>query len=126
MELPWVETASVVTVYVYAAVIAIGITGFVVAPAVRRLFPGSRSPEPAPSSPRVPGKLHRVLVEYVGNTDVRERWSIDGPDRRRNRAARVLMNYVRGRSEASDVSTPELERVLEELRHAIRSAEQVE
>jgi len=126
MDLPWLETASALMVYVYAAIVAIGVAASVVLPSLRRILPGARPQQAAPLPPEEYGGVARVVIEYVGNTSRPEPWGPGGAERRRNRAARVLMDYVRGQSLAREVSNPEMEKLLEELRHAIRSAEQVE
>jgi hypothetical protein len=118
MDLPSIETAGIVTVYVYAIVVAAWVAGRVAYPIISRRRVGATV---GPVRP-----LARVVIEYVGNTDWPASLSFGDQDRRRNWASRVLMDHVRGQASARDATPSEVEQLVEELREAIRSAEGVD
>ena len=66
--------------------------------------------------------LARFALEYVGNVGPEELRS--RVERRRNREARVLMDYIKGDLALREVQPPEAERLLEELRKTVRAAQQ--
>jgi hypothetical protein len=61
------------------------------------------------------GRFGRFIVEYVGNLDLSYR-----ADRRTNRRARELMDWIKGQMEARKLPAARKHELVRGLRHALR------
>jgi hypothetical protein len=117
MHEPWLLTLSAVSVYVYVIVVAGASTGLAILAVWRRHF-APQDGEPAPLTPQA-----RTLIEYLGNTSCSGPSTFEARERRRNRAARLLMDHVRERALAQNAAPSEVSSLVEKLREAIQAAE---
>jgi len=124
MEQSWIVASGRLSLYLYYALIVASLLGI----AYRRASPSSVArPASGPDRARrleAPGAgaLARFAVEYVGNVGLEE---LSGRiERRRNREARALMDYIRGDLAKRQVQPSEAERLLEDLRETVRAERQ--
>jgi len=124
MEQSWIVASGRLSLYLFYALIVASLLGI----AYRRASASSEArPAAGPNKIRrreVPGAgaLARVALEYVGNVGLEElRKRIE---RRRNREARALMDYIKGDLAKRQVHPSEAERLLEELRQTLRAERQ--
>ena len=120
MEQSWIVASGRLSVYLFYALIVASLLGI----AYRRALRGSeaRSAGPDKTGGRTAGALARFALEYVGNIgpeELRARF-----ERRRNRQARVLMDYIKGDLALREVQPLEAERLVEELRNTLRAERQ--
>jgi hypothetical protein len=120
MEQSWIVASGRLSVFLFYALIVASLLGI----AYRRALRGSetRSAGPDDKGGRPAGALARLALEYVGNVGPEE---LRGrTERRRNREARVLMDYIKGNLALSEAQPLDAERLVEELRKTLRAERQ--